>query len=100
MVVTKPVMLRGGTATGLRVQLPKTRILSIYTEKGYVMCGILNVPELDRIHPERKIVAVRCVGVSEIDDLLRARVVDATREAMSLGIREGMTGEEALEMML
>lgn len=99
-VTTISVPLDAGMATGILVELPKTRLLSIYTQKGYIMCGILNVPELDRLHPERRIVAARCVGVREIEDLLRASVVEATREAQRLGVRQGMTGKEALERML
>lgn len=100
MITMVPVELDGGTAIGTMVELPKTRVLSISTEKGYVMCGVLNVPELDRIHPERRIIAARVIGVREIEHLLHAKVVEATDEAKKLGIKEGMTGKEALEMMM
>lgn len=100
MITMVPVELDGGTAIGTMVELPKTRVLSISTEKGYVMCGVLNVPELDRIHPERRIIAARVIGVREIEHLLHAKVVEATDEAKKLGIKEGMTGKEALEMMI
>jgi uncharacterized protein YunC (DUF1805 family) len=100
MITMVPVELDGGTAIGTMVELPKTRVLSISTGKGYVMCGVLNVPELDRIHPERRIIAARVIGVREIEHLLHAKVVEATDEAKKLGIKEGMTGKEALEMMM
>jgi uncharacterized protein YunC (DUF1805 family) len=100
MITMVPVELDGGTAIGTMVELPKTRVLSISTEKGYVMCGVLNVPELDRIHPERRIIAARVIGVREIEHLLHAKVVEATDEAKKLGIKEGMTGKEALEKMI
>ena len=99
MITMVPVELTGGTAIGTMVELPKTRVLIISTPKGYIMCGVLNVPELDRIHPERKIIAARIVGVREIEDLLQANVVEATNEAKAVGIKEGMTGKEALEKM-
>jgi len=94
-----PIKLEGGTAIGTQLDLPKTRVLSITTDKGYVMCGILNVSELDRIHPERKIIAARIIGVREIEDLLNTKVVEATQEAKRIGVAEGMTGREALEKM-
>lgn len=99
LVRTEAVRLHGGLATGIALELPNTRLLAIYTQRGYIMCGLLNVPELDRLHPERKIVAARCIGVREIEDLLDAKIVEATREAQRLGIEEGMSGKEALERM-
>lgn len=100
MVKIVPVQLDCGTAIGVSVELPKTRVLSISTQKGYIMCGVLNVSELDRLHPERKIIAARVIGVREIEDLLHAKVVEATEEAKKLEIYEGMTGKEALEKMI
>ena len=99
MITMVPVKLTGGTAIGTMVELPKTRVLIISTQKGYIMCGVLNVPELDRIHPERKIIAARVIGVREMKDLLNAKIVEMTNEAKTLGIKEGMTGKEALEKM-
>lgn len=100
MVTVVPVQLERGTAIGTMVELPKARVLSISTQKGFIMCGILNVPILDQLHPERKVVAAVVIGVREIEDLLDAKIVGATQEARKLGIKEGMTGKEALEKML
>lgn len=100
MVTIVPVELEGGTAIGTMVELPKTRVLSISTQKGYIMCGLLNVPGLDEGHPERKIIAANVIGVREIEDLLHAKIVEITNEAKKLGVKEGMTGKEALEKML
>jgi uncharacterized protein YunC (DUF1805 family) len=100
MVKMIPVDLTRGMAIGAMLELPKTRVLTISTQKGYIMCGVLNVPALDGLHPERKIIAARVTGVREIDDLLHAKVTEATKEAELLGVKPGMTGQEALERML
>ena len=100
MITVVPVELENGIAIGAILELPKTRVISISTTRGYLMCGVLNVPDLDHLHPERKIIAARVVGVREIDDLLHAKVVEVTAEANRLGIREGMTGREALNKMI
>jgi uncharacterized protein YunC (DUF1805 family) len=100
MVTIVPVKLDRGIAIGIMIELPKTRVLSISTQKGYIMCGVLNVSELDRYHPERKIIAARVIGVREINDLLRQKVVEVSKEAKKLGVKEGMTGKEALEKMI
>jgi len=100
MVKIVPVQIEAGMVVGTMVELPKTRVLSISTEKGYIMCGVLNVSELDRLHPERRIIAARVIGVREIEDLLHAKVVEVTEEAKKLGIKKGLTGKEALEKMI
>jgi uncharacterized protein YunC (DUF1805 family) len=100
MVTMVPVPLDKGMAVGTMVELPKVRVLSISTHKGFIMCGVLNVKILDQIHPERKVVAAAVIGVREIEDLLHAKVLEATIEAKKLGIKEGMSGKEALEIML
>jgi uncharacterized protein YunC (DUF1805 family) len=99
MVTMIPVQIGKRTAIGTMVELPKVRVLSISTHIGFVMCGVLNVKILDQIHPERKIVAAAVIGVQKIEDLLSAKVSEATKEAIKLGIKKGMTGKEALEKM-
>lgn len=100
MVTVVPVKLDGGIAIGIMIKLPKTRVLSISTQKGYIMCGVLNVSGLDRFHPERKIIAARVIGVREIKELLRAKILEVSKEAKKLGVRKGMTGKEGLEKMI
>ena len=100
MVTMVPVELEAGTAIGLQVELPSTRLLCITTPRGYVMCGVLAVELLDQLHPERGIVAARVIGVRTVPDLLEATVDAATRAAQALGIKPGMTGREALNRML
>ena len=100
MIRIQPVKLARGMAIGVMVELPKTRALSISTDKGYVMGGLLDVPILDELHPERRVVAARVTGVREIEDLLAATVRDCTRAAAELGIHPGMTGRDALDLML
>jgi uncharacterized protein YunC (DUF1805 family) len=100
MIHMQPIQLSKGVAIGVLLELPKTRVLSISTERGYVMGGTLDVAILDRLHPERGILAARVTGVREIEDILTARVQDCTRAATELGVTPGMTGRDALEHML
>ena len=48
----------------------------------------------------RKIVAGRAVGVRTIADLLSAPLESVTYEAENIGMKAGMTGEEALLKMV
>ena len=84
----------------MTVHLPKTTLLTISNERGYIMCGALDVELLNQKLADRKIIAGRAVGVRTIDDLLKAPLESVTYEAQACGIEEGMTGEEALLKMI
>lgn len=100
MVEVRPIPLAGGTAIGVKVELPKTRLVAIATPAGYIMCGALDVRLLDDLLGERRVVAGRALGVRDFDDLLSRPLQAVTRAAERLGIRPGMTGRQALERLL
>jgi len=73
----------------------------LLTEAGLVGCGIYDLKTaaefgqavaIARGTPQRPLV--------EPEDLLDARIVDATPKARDLGVRVGMTGREAVEALL
>ena len=93
-------MLQGHTFTAVTVQLPKTTLLTISNDRGYIMCGALDVQLLNEKLADRKIIAGRAIGVRTIEDLLNAPLESVTTEALTLGIKPGMTGEQALLKMI
>lgn len=99
MISLSPIILDGLPFTGVSVKLPKTTLLTVSNEVGYIMCGALDVGLLNEVLAERKIVAGRAVGVKTIDELLRAPLESVTIEAQKYGIEVGMIGEEALLKM-
>jgi len=98
-VQMRPVAIAGGTAVGIEVDLPRTRLVVITTDKGYLMCGALDVGLLSTKLRAREIVAARAVGVRSIDELLRAPVESLTPAAEALGVEVGMQGSEAIRRM-
>lgn len=94
-----PVQLDGATATAITVQLPKTTLIAVATERGYIMCGALDVALLNTRLAERGIVAGRALGVRSVDDLLEAPLAEVTDAARALGVLPGMKGREALRLM-
>ncbi|MDN4595389.1 YunC family protein [Polycladomyces subterraneus] len=100
MVQLKPIDVAGQTVLGIEVALPKTRLLAIATEKGYIMCGALDVALLNERLADRGILAGRAVGVRSLDDLLAAPLESVTHAAREVGIHPGMTGQEALLKMM
>ena len=82
-------------ALGIKVELGKAPLMLIRAEKGFVMCGYLNVAVADSLGE----VAARVSGVSSFEDVLEARIIEVSEKAKEQGITEGITGREALEKM-
>ncbi|NYF24865.1 YunC family protein [Sporosarcina sp. JAI121] len=100
MVSLTPIVIDGHSFTAVTVRLPRTTLLTVSNENGYIMCGALDVDLLNTQLHERKILAGRAVGVKTIDQLLKAPLESVTHEAIRLGIHEGMIGEQALLKMV
>nr|WP_106781217.1 DUF1805 domain-containing protein [Lysinibacillus timonensis] len=100
MISTETLNIQGHIFTAVTVYLPKTTLLTISNDIGYIMCGALDVGLLNSKLKDRKIIAGRAVGVRTIDELLKAPLESVTYEAENLGIVKGMIGEEALLKMI
>jgi uncharacterized protein YunC (DUF1805 family) len=90
-----------GTAIGMSHRWYRGQYCSILTRAGIVGCGIyaLETPAefgqaiaIAKGTPENPL--------CEPEDLFNARIVGLTPQAESFGIRVGMTGKEAVELML
>jgi uncharacterized protein YunC (DUF1805 family) len=94
------IPLESFTVTGMEVQLPKTTLVVIATDKGYIMCGALDVALLNERLRDRGIVAARAIGVKTFEQLLAAPLESVTYEAQQRGIVPGMKGADALLRMM
>ena len=97
----REIQFENGTAIGMSHRWHKGQYCSILTEAGIVGCGIyaLDTPAefgqaiaIAKGTPENPL--------SEPEDLFEAKIVGATPRAMEIGIELGMTGKEAVELML
>jgi len=100
LIQLTPIKIEDHTFNAVTVLLPKTTLLVVMNDKGYIMCGALDVALLNERLLDRKIIAGRAVGVKTIEELLNAPLESITVEAESLGIQKGMIGREALLKML
>ncbi len=89
------INLENGSAIGLKMDMEHAPLLVIRAEKGFVMCGYLNIETANRLGD----VAVRVTGVKSFDDVLNAKAVEVSETAKKLGITVGMTAKEALMKM-
>lgn len=96
MIEVGRVKVDGYTASGLRVDLPDSPpLVAIIGEKGFVMCGFLNVDAAEKLGVTAAVVS----GVKTFDDVLKAEVKAVTSKAELRGIKRGMTGLEALRLL-
>lgn len=94
-MLIEQIQLENGCALGLSFQMQKYPLLVIRAEKGFLMCGYLNINAADTLGDT----AARVKGVGNFEDMLKAQVVEVTQLARNLGIEPGMTGKEALNRM-
>lgn len=100
MIELSPIEINGHTFLSVSVTLPKTNLLVVSSDKGYIMCGALDVALLNEKLKDRKVIAGRAVGVKTIEQLLEAPLESVTYEAENLGITKGMLGKDALTKMI
>ncbi|WP_314002609.1 DUF1805 domain-containing protein [uncultured Paenibacillus sp.] len=100
MIRIVPYMIGSTAVLGVEVKLPKTTLLAITTDTGYIMCGALDIGLLNERLKDRGIIAGRAVGVRTLEELMEAPLESVTVQAETIGIRIGMKGRDALERML
>ncbi|MFN7251848.1 MAG: YunC family protein [Anaerobacillus sp.] len=102
MLEMSPILIEGHQFTAVQMKLPKTNFMAVTNEKGYIMCGALDVALFNSNQKlrERKIIAARAVGVRTIEQLIDAPLESVTLAAEELGIKVGMTGRDALLKMI
>ncbi|MDP6460085.1 MAG: DUF1805 domain-containing protein [Candidatus Hydrothermarchaeota archaeon] len=94
-IIVELIKLNNGVAAGIKLSMSKAPLLLVKAEKGFIMCGYLNIATANSLGD----VAAKVTGVSSFEDVLEAEVVEVTEEARKLGIKEGIRGREALEKM-
>ena len=97
----RELTFENGTAIGMSHRWHKGQYCSILTKAGIVGCGIYDVEtpaEFDQAIAIAK--GTPQNPLCEPEDLFEAKIVDVTPKAGELGIEIGMTGKQAVELML
>jgi uncharacterized protein YunC (DUF1805 family) len=88
--------LENGVALGMRIKIPGNYLLIINANKGFMMCGIMDI----KVAQKGNLPAVRITNVKNFTDMLNQKIESFTNAAKKLGVIAGMTGKEALQMMM
>lgn len=97
VISISPIKVDDKPCLGVKIELPNSPpLLLIIADKGFVMCGFLNMEAAERLGAPAAIVS----GVKTFEDVLGAEVKAVTSKAKSLGVKTGMKGADALKLML
>ncbi len=95
-MVTKEIKIKNSVFKGVELELSKdSNLLVITGDKGYIMCGYLNINTAQK----RNDVACIVTGVKTIEDVLNSKIVALTSAAQKLGISMGMEVKKVLEIL-
>jgi uncharacterized protein YunC (DUF1805 family) len=96
MINVTTIKIDGKSCTGIRTDLPDSPpLLLVIGEKGFVMCGFLNMESAEKLGVAAAVVS----GVKTFEDVLNGQVKAVTSKAKTLGVEVGMKGTDALKHM-
>jgi uncharacterized protein YunC (DUF1805 family) len=99
MVHTK-VQLSRKEADGYVIPLGPVYLVAVITDRGMVGCGAFDVAALDSFAvPAAKVRPAAGGSIASIEDLMDGVVKEANSSAEKLGLRPGLKGREALELL-
>jgi uncharacterized protein YunC (DUF1805 family) len=99
--INRPMQFENGCAVGISNRWENGQYCSILTKSGIVGCGIYDMATAAEFGQAIAIAkGTPSDPLVEPEDLLQAKIVGATPQARQLGIRDGMTGKEAVECLL
>src|SRR5437763_17092861 len=99
--ISRPLQFKNGCAIGISNRWQKGQYCTMLTEAGLVGCGIYDVRTA--AHFGQAVAIARGTPQKPLvdpEDLFDAKIVEATPLAMEMGIAIGMTGREAVELLL
>ena len=76
-------------------KLQEKNLIVLRGDKGYVMCGYLNMDAANKFND----VAVKITGVTSIEDALNAKAAEVSNAAANLGIRKEMAIQDILKII-
>lgn len=94
------IQLAEKEADGYVIPLGGIKLVSVVTDMGMVGCGAFDLMALNNFsYPAVKVKPSQGTSISSIDDLMQGIVKEVNPAAERLGLKAGITGREALEML-
>jgi uncharacterized protein YunC (DUF1805 family) len=94
------VRLKNSEGTGYVIPLGPVNLVCVVTSKGLVGCGAFDVGALASFdYPAARVRPTRSASIENIDDLLVGKIREVNTFAENLGVKIGMSGKEALDLL-
>ncbi|HSD57764.1 MAG TPA: YunC family protein [Methanotrichaceae archaeon] len=94
------IQLAEKQADGYIIPLGGIKLVSVVTDMGMVGCGAFDVAALNNFsYPAAKVRPSQGDSIASIEDLMAGIVKEVNPAAERLGLKAGITGREALEML-
>jgi uncharacterized protein YunC (DUF1805 family) len=99
-MIQQTVPLIRGEGTGYVIPAGPVNLVHVVARRGMVGCGAFDVGALANFgYPAARVRPAQGESIATIDDLLEGIVKEANTPAEEIGIRVGMTGREALDLL-
>ncbi len=92
----KIIEVDGEKFAGSGIDIFGAELMVIRGSRGFLACSYVNIETADRLGHAAAVVS----GVKNFDDMLAAKVRRVSQAAAAMGVKEGMTGAEALKIFL
>src|SRR5947199_10682702 len=99
--ISRPIQFKNGCAIGISNRWRQGQYCMILTEAGLVGCGIYDVKTAAEFG--QAVAIARGTPPNPLvnpEDLVGAKIIEATPQAKRLGITIGMPGRDAVELLL
>ncbi|MFB3764891.1 MAG: YunC family protein [Methanotrichaceae archaeon] len=94
------MQLKRKQADGYVIPLGPVNLVNVVTDVGMVGCGAFDVIALNNFgYPAAKVRPSQGSSIATIDDLLDGIVKEVNPAAEKLGLKVGITGREALDLL-
>ena len=84
---------------GFVIPIGKVNLVFARNNRGLVGCGAFDVMALEKFGYAAAKVRPKGESVSDLDDLMTGEIAALNPSAEKLGIKEGMSGKEALNLL-
>jgi uncharacterized protein YunC (DUF1805 family) len=100
IIVQEKITLKNSEATGYVIPAGPVHLVMAIAEHGMVGCGAFDVAALNNFgYPAARVKPTRGPSIASLDDLLAGEIKETNQAAMKLGVKTGMSGKEALEIL-
>lgn len=99
-MIQQDVQLRNSEGRGYVIPAGPVSLVFVVAARGMVGCGAFDVPALNAFgYPAARVRPSAGPSIATVDDLMAGVIKEANESARKIGITDGMTGKEALDLL-